>query len=251
MPIVNHASFFTHTTNFWGHNDYDMLEVGNGDLTIEENRSHFAIWAALKSPLIIGTPVCLSHPSVLLTCWTDLLLARRHQTRDPRYSFKQRPHRLQSRSSLGNLSYSLQMGNKLGLHVNPPSSSFIPIYPTNTLKNRWNQSYPAEFWVGPSSKGLHVFMLNNHNFTDTKRAVFSEIPGLKGRSYKVRDMWSGKDLGVFRNEVPVELGGHDTAALTITTLDGKHPAPNFKTPRNWGQPRNATRHIPGRKPVWW
>jgi alpha-galactosidase len=32
-----------------------MLEVGNGNLTYEENRSHFAMWAALKSPLIIGT----------------------------------------------------------------------------------------------------------------------------------------------------------------------------------------------------
>lgn len=57
MPILNHASFFTNTTDFWGHSDYDMLEVGNGNLTLEENRSHFALWAALKSPLIIGTPV--------------------------------------------------------------------------------------------------------------------------------------------------------------------------------------------------
>jgi alpha-galactosidase len=60
MPILNHASFFTNATNFWGHSDYDMLEVGNGNLTIEENRSHFALWAALKSPLIIGTPVSYS-----------------------------------------------------------------------------------------------------------------------------------------------------------------------------------------------
>jgi alpha-galactosidase len=44
--------------NFWGYPDPDMLEVGNGDLTIEENRAHFALWAVMKSPLIIGTPVC-------------------------------------------------------------------------------------------------------------------------------------------------------------------------------------------------
>ena len=41
--------------NFWGHNDPDMLEVGNGDLTIEERRSHFAFWAIMKAPLLIGT----------------------------------------------------------------------------------------------------------------------------------------------------------------------------------------------------
>lgn len=34
-----------------------MLEVGNGDLTVQENRAHFALWAIMKSPLIIGTAV--------------------------------------------------------------------------------------------------------------------------------------------------------------------------------------------------
>lgn len=42
---------------FWGHPDPDMLEVGNGDMTLAENRAHFALWAAMKGPLIIGTPV--------------------------------------------------------------------------------------------------------------------------------------------------------------------------------------------------
>ena len=32
-----------------------MLEIGNGNLTIAESRSHFAFWVAMKSPLIIGT----------------------------------------------------------------------------------------------------------------------------------------------------------------------------------------------------
>lgn len=35
-------------------NDPDMLEVGNGVLTHSEERSHFALWAFAKSPLIIG-----------------------------------------------------------------------------------------------------------------------------------------------------------------------------------------------------
>jgi hypothetical protein len=38
-----------------GHyNDADMLEVGNGDLTLAEQRSHFALWCVMKSPLLIG-----------------------------------------------------------------------------------------------------------------------------------------------------------------------------------------------------
>jgi alpha-galactosidase len=31
-----------------------MLEVGNGQMTTDEYQSHFALWAALKSPLLIG-----------------------------------------------------------------------------------------------------------------------------------------------------------------------------------------------------
>jgi alpha-galactosidase len=41
-----------------GHwNDPDMLEVGNGGMTTDEYRSHFALWAILKAPLIIGCDI--------------------------------------------------------------------------------------------------------------------------------------------------------------------------------------------------
>ncbi|CAO3594580.1 unnamed protein product [Absidia cylindrospora] len=34
--------------------DPDILEVGNGKLTVDESRTHFSIWAAMKAPLILG-----------------------------------------------------------------------------------------------------------------------------------------------------------------------------------------------------
>ena len=38
-----------------GHwNDPDMLEVGNGGMTTEQYKAHFALWAILNSPLIAG-----------------------------------------------------------------------------------------------------------------------------------------------------------------------------------------------------
>ena len=37
-----------------GWNDPDMLEIGNGGLTINEEKTHFALWAFAKAPLIIG-----------------------------------------------------------------------------------------------------------------------------------------------------------------------------------------------------
>ncbi|KAJ5802529.1 Alpha-galactosidase alpha-n-acetylgalactosaminidase [Penicillium pulvis] len=34
--------------------DMDMLEIGNGNMTLHEQQTHMTFWAALKSPLIIG-----------------------------------------------------------------------------------------------------------------------------------------------------------------------------------------------------
>lgn len=38
-------------------NDPDMLEVGNGELTHEENRSHFSLWCMMNAPLILGNDI--------------------------------------------------------------------------------------------------------------------------------------------------------------------------------------------------
>lgn len=41
-----------------GHwNDPDMLEVGNGDLTHNENRAHFSLWCMMAAPLILGNDI--------------------------------------------------------------------------------------------------------------------------------------------------------------------------------------------------
>jgi len=48
-----------------GHwNDPDMLEVGNGGLTDEENKSHFSLWAMLAAPLMAGNDLRTMRPEV-------------------------------------------------------------------------------------------------------------------------------------------------------------------------------------------
>lgn len=38
-----------------GHvNDLDMMQIGNGDLTLDEEKSHFAMWCMMSTPLMIG-----------------------------------------------------------------------------------------------------------------------------------------------------------------------------------------------------
>ncbi|MBE6834723.1 MAG: hypothetical protein E7515_00565 [Ruminococcaceae bacterium] len=39
------------------YNDPDMLEVGNGKLTYDENISHFSLWCMMSAPLILGNDV--------------------------------------------------------------------------------------------------------------------------------------------------------------------------------------------------
>jgi len=40
-----------------GWNDPDMLEVGNGGMTVDQYRAHFSLWCLMKAPLLIGCDV--------------------------------------------------------------------------------------------------------------------------------------------------------------------------------------------------
>ncbi|KAF8456864.1 glycoside hydrolase superfamily [Kalaharituber pfeilii] len=188
MPIVNYGIFFLEYSDFWGHNDLDMLEVGNGNLTDAETRAHFGLWAALKSPLLIGTPLdeIQEKDIKVLKNWEILAF-----NQDPVYGKPALPY-------------------KWG--INPDWT--------------WNQTHPAEFYSGPSIRGIHVFILNTLNKKTKKSAVWSEIPGLSTdpkKRYKVRDMWTHKKLGVYMGKVELKLEAHDLAALLITEVDGGHP----------------------------
>jgi alpha-galactosidase len=48
-----------------GHwNDPDMLEVGNGTLSYEENKAHFSLWCMLAAPLILGNDIRHMLPEI-------------------------------------------------------------------------------------------------------------------------------------------------------------------------------------------
>ncbi|MGP8225989.1 MAG: glycoside hydrolase family 27 protein [Terracidiphilus sp.] len=48
-----------------GHwNDPDMLEVGNGKLSLAENRTHFSMWAMLAAPLLEGNDLPNMKPEI-------------------------------------------------------------------------------------------------------------------------------------------------------------------------------------------
>jgi alpha-galactosidase len=48
-----------------GHwNDPDMLEVGNGKMSLAENRTHFSMWAMLAAPLLAGNDLPHMKPEI-------------------------------------------------------------------------------------------------------------------------------------------------------------------------------------------
>ncbi|TDL18479.1 glycoside hydrolase [Rickenella mellea] len=67
VNIINYVDFYAH-------NDMDMMEIGNGALTIQEQRTHFAAWAMLKSPILLGTELAnLSQQQVAIITNTEIL----------------------------------------------------------------------------------------------------------------------------------------------------------------------------------
>ena len=47
------------------HNDFDMLEVGNGNLTPDEEEAHFALWCMMSSPLLAGNNLTAATPELI------------------------------------------------------------------------------------------------------------------------------------------------------------------------------------------
>ncbi len=47
-----------------GWNDPDMLEVGNGGMTVAEYRAHFSLWCLLSAPLIAGNDIRSMTPEI-------------------------------------------------------------------------------------------------------------------------------------------------------------------------------------------
>jgi len=193
----NENSFQLNAVGFSGHNDADMLEIGNGNLTLAESRSHFAFWAAMKSPLIIGTEL-----DILATDHVAIL------------------------ANKGLLAFSQD-----AVFGGPATPFKWGVNADWTF----NGSNPAEYWSGASVMGTLVLMMNTLDQNATRSVDFAEIPelgemvrklevtrdvtGLEMRpahvAFEVRDLWTGEDLGCVEGGLSVGLESHDTAALLV------------------------------------
>lgn len=63
--IYRHTAKLYEYSSIGGWNDPDMLEVGNGKLTYDQNKSHFSLWCMLNAPLILGNDLRAIKQDVL------------------------------------------------------------------------------------------------------------------------------------------------------------------------------------------
>ncbi|VDC05669.1 unnamed protein product [Peniophora sp. CBMAI 1063] len=189
--IINANSFITQATNFYGHNDMDMLQLGNGGLTYDEAKSHFTAWALLKSPLLIGTNLSAITDDVL-----DILTNREI--------------------------LAINQDPVIGTSLSPFSWGINPDW-------TYNETFPAQYWSGPSENGTVFMLLNTLDEPADMFFNLTQSPWMRaGRQYSVRDLWSHTDNGTaVRNFTAEAVPAHGIVALLLKDAgdepDGIYP----------------------------
>lgn len=156
-------------------NDPDMLEVGNGGMTNFEYRAHFALWALLKSPMLIGCDI-------------------RNMTADTKKILLNKEIIAISQDSLG------------------AAGDLV-----------WKQG-PNEVYATPLSDGSRAVVAFNRHTQGSQYKVhnitvnFQDIGFPKYTKARVRDLWEGKDLGVFEDEFVAAVYLHDGATFKVSPV---------------------------------
>jgi alpha-galactosidase len=194
--IINFNSFITQATDFFGHNDMDMLQLGNGGLTFDEAKSHFTAWALMKSPLLIGTNLSAITPDILGILTNTEILAI---NQDP----------------------------VVGKSISPFRWGINPDWTSNS-------TFPAQFYSGPSENGTVFMLLNTLDETSDMFFNLTESPWIRaGRQYSVRDLWAHTDNGTaVRNFTATDVPAHGVVALLLKDA-GDEPAGIFPPCAVW------------------
>lgn len=162
-----------------GHwNDPDMLEVGNGGLSESEGRAHFSIWSMLAAPLIAGNDLRnMSQQTLAILSNTDVIDIN------------------QDALGIQGLKYQSEDG--------------------------------LETWFKPLSNGdWAVCFLNRSaeaksiDFEWAKNVVNDEVANRKldasSSTYKIKDVWSKKELGTTRKSLKASVPTHDVLMIRLS-----------------------------------
>ena len=160
-----------------GHwNDFDMMEVGNG-MTDAEDRSHFAMWSMLASPLIMGNDLRKASKETVKTLTNKEVIAV-------------------NQDKLGIQGFRFSNENDIETWIKPLANNkwamvFVNMKETTiNLDFDWNKHE-----IGDN--------LNNRNL-DTKNSIF-----------KIRDLFKHENLGTTANNLNTAIGPHDVLMITL------------------------------------
>ncbi|KZT70099.1 glycoside hydrolase family 27 protein [Daedalea quercina L-15889] len=207
MDILNRNSFITWANDFYSHNDMDMLEVGNGELSYEEAKTHFTAWALLKSPLLVGTDLPSASEETLSILKNEEIIAI---NQDP----------------------------VVGASISPFRWGINPDW-------TYNATHPAQFWSGESENGTVIMLLNTLDEPADLTFNLTESPWLRaGRQYSVRDLWTHTDNDTaVRTFTAHAVPAHGVVALLLRDAgdepEGLWP-PCMRL--NWCMAENGTRY---------
>jgi alpha-galactosidase len=188
------SRFVQHQGPDIGWNYPDALFVGNGGMTDTEYRTMFALWVAVKSPLMLGSDLRTmkkSDESYKIITNEELLAVNQ----DP-------------------------LGVQATCRKNCCSHGhFGGMYPSVTCLG-FQKSW--QIWSGPLSNGDWIVIVVNrydHNVKiDFNWGQDAQVPdGI----YTVRDLWTGEDLSKVNSSTSMwsgKLGFHDNWAFKLTSV---------------------------------
>ena len=157
--------------------DMDMLEVGTGTMTEYEEQTHFSFWAALKSPLIIGSDITMMNQSSLNVLLNDEIIAINQ--------------------------------DNAGVAV-----SYLPALSTEGSVQVWAGPLSAgsfEHVILALNYGLSAIDI------EIPWNGIPQLQNSTRASYKVRDVWAAQNLGIIQAAVTLtNVSSHQTKVLILS-----------------------------------
>lgn len=161
-----------------GHwNDFDMMEVGNG-MTDAEDRSHFAMWCMLASPLIMGNDLRIASTETVKTLTNKEVIAVNQDT-------------------LGTQGFRFSNNNNFEIWLKPLTNDEWAISFVNM------NDQPTELVFDWTQHEIGDDL--NHRMLDTKQ-----------KTYKIRDLFNKKDIGTTKSPLKVTIGVHDVLMIRLS-----------------------------------
>jgi len=168
-----------------GWNDPDMLEVGNGDWTLQEQRTHFTLWCLMKSPLLLGNDLRNIPDDIMAIISNTEVIA---WNQDP----------------LG------KQGYRRSQHK---------VVMTKDQEEIESSSSLLEVWAGDLVDGkIALVLLNRSDKEHTITATWTEDLNIldENKKMSIRDVWMHTDIGIYQQSFTSLVPPHGVMAVELS-----------------------------------